>query len=279
MNTAQGTPKRRSKRRFQKFIGRVQRAGCMLRGAEGMSRVKLASYLALGVTQRIFRAPIVRREMDLNLSGLRVRVQTFSSQLGAYADIFHLGEYEKVPGFESAPGEIVIDAGANVGFFSLRHAPLVGSAGRVYAFEPNPEVYALLDHNVRTNGFGQVRCLRAALADNAGTVRFSADERSTSCGHIALENETGSLVEAMTLDQLVETEGIDRIDLLKMDVEGHEPHIIRGGLRRAMAITRRVVMESHMTRHEVWSMLEPLGFLKVYDGSWPNVCYFARPNP
>ena len=259
------------------MVGRATSAACLLKGAQGTSRLKLAGYLIWDLLHHTLRVPVRRSDLDLKLSGFDVRVQTFSSQLGAYADIFHLAEYEQVPGFASAAGEVVIDAGANVGFFSLRHAPAVGPSGRVYAFEPNPAVFELLRRNVARNGLDQVRCICAALSERPGTVRFAAEERATSSGHIAADGAPAIEVQALTLDELVEREGLERIDLLKLDVEGHEPHVIRGGLGKALAITRRVVMESHMTRDEVWGILEPLGFAKVYDGFAPNVVYFTRP--
>lgn len=264
------------KTKLELAAGRAHRALCMLRGAEGWSRVELARYLASGALARLANSRGERRDVDLKLSGYDVRVQTFSSQLGAYADIFFLSEYEKVPGFESRAGETVIDAGANVGFFTLRHARNVGSTGRVYAFEPNPQVFRLLQHNMAHNNLHHVRCVQSALGEHTGSLRFSSDPRTTSCGHVVGDDGAGETVPATTLDALVEQEGIDRIDLLKLDVEGYEPHILRGGLGLALARTRRIVMESHLTRDIAWDILKPLGFYKVYDGFSPNVVYFTR---
>jgi FkbM family methyltransferase len=263
------------KTRLQRAAGKAQRALCLLRGAEGWSKVELARYLAANAISKL-SGGVDRRDVDLKLSGFDVRVQTFSSQLGSYADIFFLGEYEKVPGFETTAGQTVIDAGANVGFFSLRHAQNVGPSGRVFAFEPNPQVFELLQRNMARNGLTQVRCLASALGEQVSEVRFHADPRGTSLGHVATESEGGDPVLCTTLDALVEQEQLSRIDLLKMDVEGYEPHILRGGLGRALAITQRIVMESHLTRDVAWEILEPLGFRKVYDGFNPNVVYFSR---
>ena len=265
------------KSRMQRLLGRAKRARCLIKGADPAAKLKLGGYLAWDLAHHTLGVPVRPFDMRLNLSGLDVTVRAFSSQLGAYTDIFHLGEYERVPGFTSARGDIVVDAGANAGFFTLRHAPMVGPSGRVYAFEPNAEVLELLERNVRVNGLSQVRAFKKALSERSGVIRFSSDQRTTSCGHVSTEGEGGELVECTTLDELVEQEQLPRIDLLKMDVEGHEPHVVRGGMRRALAITRRIVMESHLTRDEVWRLLEPLGFEKVYDGFSPNVVYFARP--
>lgn len=214
--------------------------------------------------------------MRLELSGMDVMVRAFSSQLGSYTDIFHLAEYERAPGFLSSPGDIVVDAGASVGFFSLRHAPRVGPGGRVLAFEANPSVFPLLQRNIRKNGLSQVQAFPFALSDRSGTLRFASADRTTSSGHVAQSGEPSIAVAAMTLDELVLKESLPRIDLLKMDVEGHEPEVIRGGLERAIPMTRRIVMESHMTRDTVWGLLEPLGFDKIYDGFSPNVVHFVR---
>jgi FkbM family methyltransferase len=262
---------------WRRLVRRARPAGCLLLGADGASRAKLCGYLAWDFLHHAIGFPVKQFEMHLRLSDLDVTVQAFSSQLGGYADIFHLAEYEKAPGFVSAPGDVVVDAGANVGFFSLRHAPLVGPTGRVFAFEPNPAVFELLERNVRQNGLSQVKCFQKALSKASGALRFSSDSRGTSCGHVADAQETGLPVEATTLDDLVIQEGIDRIDLLKMDVEGHEPEVVLGGMSRALAITRRVVMESHMTREEVWRLLKPKGFVKVGEGSSPHVVHFTRP--
>lgn len=248
----------------------------MLRGAEGWSRVELARYLASGMYSRVAGGTVHRREVDLKLSGFDVRVETFSSQLGAYADIFFLDEYTQVPGFDSQPGQTVIDAGANVGFFSLRHARSVGPTGKVFAFEPNPAVFRLLQHNVEKNGLKQVSCHQMALGEQVGSLQFTSDPRATSCGHVAEGEEAGAPVPATTLDALVEEHGLTQIDLIKLDVEGYEPHILRGGLQRALACTRRIVMESHLTRDIAWDIVRPLGFRKAYDGFNPNVVYFTR---
>jgi FkbM family methyltransferase len=249
----------------------------MMHGAgTAASRAKLAYYLTWDLLHHAARVPVRPYSLDLHLSGLTVRVDAFASQLGAYVDIFQLDEYEHVKGFTSRPGDVVIDAGANVGFFSLKRAVSVGPAGRVYSFEPNPTAYEHLVRNVDGNRLRQVRCFCKALSDVEGTVGFSATVRGSSCGRIVHDSDAVS-VQATTLDLLVEREGLDRIDLLKMDVEGHEPDVVRGGLGRALSITRRVVMESHRTRAAVWELLEPLGFRKELDDPDSTIVYFARP--
>ena len=224
--------------------------------------------------------PGYRTELDLDMRGCKVTFETFSSQLGPYLDIFRYGVYEQVPGFESQPGDVVIDAGANVGFFALRAAGQVGPTGKVYAFEPNPNAFRLLEHNVRQNGFHWVECVPAALSDRTGEIRFASDSRASSCGRTLSDDESSSgetsSVPCTTLDAFVAERGLTRIDLLKMDTEGAEVDIVKGALTKAMPMTKRVVMESHRTRYGVRDLLVPNGFDLVKDGWKPNVVYFTR---
>ena len=84
------------------------------------------------------------------------------------------------------------------------------------------------------------------------------------------------MVEGTTLDAFVEAHGIERIDILKLDTEGAEADIVKGGLQRALPITRRVVMESHNTRYQVRDLLAPLQFQLALDDRSSHVVYFER---
>jgi hypothetical protein len=82
------------------------------------------------------------------------------------------------------PGDIVVDAGANLGYFATLLAARVGDSGRVVAIEAHPEVAAVLKDNVRRNNATAVTVISAALSDRQGTVRLSVsdDLRSDTTG-------------------------------------------------------------------------------------------------
>jgi len=71
---------------------------------------------------------------------------------------------------EIRPGDVVLDIGANIGYYTLIFARLVGERGRVYAFEPDPTNFRLLKKNVRANGYQNVIFVKKAVADSSGSM-------------------------------------------------------------------------------------------------------------
>ncbi len=132
-----------------------------------------------------------------------------------------------------SPGHVVIDVGANVGFYSLTAASLVGPAGRVVAFEPGPKTASRLRENAALNGFANLVVVEAAVSDKPGVLRLHLGEDSEGNSLFDPGQEATDSVEVsvLTLDAYAEAEGIARVDLLKIDAEGAEVGIIRGARR------------------------------------------------
>ena len=133
-------------------------------------------------------------------------------------------------------GFTFIDIGANIGAYSLFVAARAGRSARILAVEPQPEVFARLTFNIAQNPFGTVKAVACALADKPGELTLFIDpaNRGESSVRI-LSSMAGSAVKvpAMTLLALVENEGYDRIDAVKLDVEGAEDLILEPFLRDA----------------------------------------------
>jgi len=147
-----------------------------------------------------------------------------------------------------APGQIVIDVGANVGYYALTAALGVGSAGRVVAFEPGPATAKRLRENAALNGFSNLAVVQAAVSDVSGTSRF---QLAQDCEGSSLYSVGPDLVGSVnarvsTLDTLAVELGLDRVDLIKIDAEGAEVAVIRGArhlLSRADA--PKVIVEAN----------------------------------
>lgn len=129
-----------------------------------------------------------------------------------------------------------IDIGANIGAYSLFVAAKAGPTARILAVEPQPEVFARLAFNIAQNPFGTVKAVACALADKPGELTLFLDpaNRGESSVRI-LRSSAGATVRvpATTLLALVESEGYQSLDAVKLDVEGAEDLILEPFLRDA----------------------------------------------
>ncbi len=126
-------------------------------------------------------------------------------------------------------GMTVVDVGANVGYYTLLAARLVGKSGTVFAFEPSPENFALLQRNVEANGYRNVICVPKAVSNRCGTAKLTLYEASSG-GHSLSEFRGGSRfveVETVSLDEYFANRR-EAISVLKMDTEGAEMTILDG---------------------------------------------------
>jgi FkbM family methyltransferase len=135
------------------------------------------------------------------------------------------------------PGMVMIDIGANIGYYSLLAASRVGATGKVTAFEPSMENCALLQKSVKANGFDNVVIHSMAVTDLEGTVGFSMGDSN---GSIDRKNPDSRPIQvrAVRLDGFLKDE--PRIDLIKMDIEGAEGFAL-AGMRHLLARYRPIL--------------------------------------
>ena len=144
------------------------------------------------------------------------------------------------------PGDIVVEVGANFGFFTILAATLVGKGGRVTTFEANPNLATLLNATVEINGLTDLVDVRSIAAmDSTGEVEFAIYNNFLGDGHIVslcgIRHGDQKLVRvpAGTLDQ--QLHGVADVRLLRLDAEGAEPSILRGS-RALIARSPRLVI-------------------------------------
>jgi FkbM family methyltransferase len=172
---------------------------------------------------------------------LHPRWRTLPWVSSTYARLYLLGkaitERHEVSRLETlvTPGMTIIDVGANVGFYTLKMAAAAGDAGRVLAFEPDPFNFVLLKDRISRSHIRNVEPFQAALGDRAGrAVLYSsaynrADNR-LSASHDEAHVEA-SEIDLTTLDDVLKARGITSVNGMKVDVQGHELHVIRGARR------------------------------------------------
>lgn len=151
-----------------------------------------------------------------------------------------------------ADDAVCLDVGANIGLYSLALAALA-PRGRVYAFEPSPGSFDYLRHNVDDNGLANVESFKLALgAQAAGTVHFH-DIPFFTAGSFTVDDDSFLTSEALgsnyfeapatTLDAFVAEHGLNRVDLVKIDVEGAELSVLDGAKETLSTMRPKVVLE------------------------------------
>jgi FkbM family methyltransferase len=114
----------------------------------------------------------------------------------------------------------------------------------VFAFEPDPQILPHLERNVRNNGFeGRVEIVRSAVSDRSGTTRMTAGLGASGYLLAPVATEPGMDVACTTLDEFVEQRALDRIDLVKVDIEGHEERMLAGSRRTLIELRPLLVLE------------------------------------
>lgn len=167
-----------------------------------------------------------------------------------WLDVAVLDEYDACTFLDQ--GMTVVDIGANTGVFSLLASRLVGQHGRVIAVEPEPRNYACLVENVTFNALANVFPIQCALGAGRGTLSLSlSDETSGQHSAVMPRGDKHIEVAMTTLDSLCTEHGIDRLDFLKIDVEGYEPQVLDGG-RDCIARFRPTIAVAayHFPEHE-----------------------------
>lgn len=169
------------------------------------------------------------------------------------------------------PGAVAIDIGANLGEWTIPLARTVDAAGRVLAVEPAPRTAGALRATLDANALRHAEVIRCALSDHDGNAEFAVPvvtSARTDTG-IARLGPVGAGYERLnvslrSLDSLVAERGLDRVDLIKIDVEGHERQVLDGAettLRRHRpALVIETGHEAKGDRPAIHDRLHGLGY-------------------
>ncbi|OBI72376.1 hypothetical protein A5663_08075 [Mycobacterium sp. E740] len=174
-----------------------------------------------------------------------------------------------LPHYTVKPGDVVLDIGAGIGSETLPFARWVGPSGNVVAVEAHPATFATLQRTCQLNGVTNVKLVHAAVMDSDRPVMIS--DLPT---EVSYENRIGSdgvEVPALTLTDLVGKYGLERIDFLKMNIEGAELPALQGG-SEVLPLVRHAAIGCHdflaeetgdgsyRTKDAVYELLVDAGF-------------------
>jgi FkbM family methyltransferase len=168
-------------------------------------------------------------DLEVQRQGLHWRlnpsdfVQTHLYWTGEYEtwDLLHLSRYAR-------PGSVVFDIGANFGYYSIVLASLMRGAGHVFAFEPSKGTFSRLQINIAMNQFeSSITATRCGLSDKPGTTHLEEVAGNSGATTFALD-ERGETIVLETLDNFCKVHQVERMDLIKVDVEGNELRVLEG---------------------------------------------------
>lgn len=158
-------------------------------------------------------------------------------------------------------GDVVIDVGANYGFYSLLSSHLVGKEGFVLAFEPETTNYNIFLANLRLNGITNVKAFKMGLGAVDGETRLYLSEHPGAHSTTIRRSSRFETVNVKRLDVVLEEIDIEKVNLIKLDAEGAELDILCGALETIRKHKPRLTIASYHYANEVENIEK---FLKEY---------------
>ncbi|HEX3053635.1 MAG TPA: FkbM family methyltransferase [Aggregatilineaceae bacterium] len=182
--------------------------------------------------------------------------------------------------------------GAHIGYFSVIAGCKVGAEGRVLAFEPMPETFEILTENARLNGFEHVRCIQAAVSDTPTTaiMQTRVDEVGDAFSTLGSLGNSAAVrqveVQCIKLDDYLGNNSIDRVHLMKVDVEGWETQVFRGATELLSApdapaliveFSDYIAQQAGGSTQALRAQIESFGYeLYIYDFTRRELVYDPR---
>lgn len=190
--------------------------------SRSLPRVRGAGRIAVAlqkIYQRKKREPLIAPVMDF-------RMRLNPNELVDSGFLFYPQLYDRrevaMLRRELKPGDVFLDIGANIGFYSLLAAPCVGPSGRVLAMEADPEIFSILQENIGLNNLKQVEPICVGISDRVETLRLGVNMNGNrgSSSFLANDQPRGVNVPCVPLSQLIQERGIQAIAAAKVDIEG-----------------------------------------------------------
>lgn len=176
------------------------------------------------------------------------------------------------------PGDVVMDIGANIGDLTVVMAQILDGSGKIYAFEPQREYLNILKKTSSINQINNLEIYSIGLSDQTYSKISYSDGITASLHWTQLTKPKSSqVIKLTTLDQFVLKHHLNRLDFLKIDVDGHEPAILKGGLNSIKKFKPTILLEvSHphylhygITAWDFYKFLKKHRF-NIYDEKYFN---------
>ncbi len=221
----------------------------------------------------------------VNLRGYKIWLRECSafSTIEIYEEIFRRKNHFLVPGFSGASASIVVDIGTHEGFYLLKIKEN-NPACKVIAVEPSPYSFSLLEKNVHANNMENVILINKAVGQEATMTTFECVKEIGAISGKGLRmikrpwlNDDyieQKQIDMVPLEQILHDHGIEKVDILKIDVEGMELDVLQGG-QGCLDRIDRIVVERHSRklRNDIVMFLSKCGFNLIYEED-PSFKYY-----
>lgn len=232
-----------------------------------------------------------KKIFDINLGGFKfwLRKNTASSSIEIYLEIFKYKNHMILPEFKGKKDKIIFDVGANEGFYALgmkKNNPKL----KIVAIEPVPSTFKILKKNIQSNKLKNIILVNQALTKKKGKITFEMVPEVTFVGGLDIAMQKRKwldvkrikkiTVNSTTLSSLCKKLKIDKIDILKLDVEGSELDILKSS-KTFLPNIKKIVIEWHSIklRNKCKDFLKRNGFKLIHEDK--KVCgdlYFINKN-
>ena len=192
--------------------------------------------------------------------------------------------------FIPRPNDVVIDVGANIGYFTIYASRKVGKDGLVIALEPMDEAYNCLMKNIRLNRLNNVKPFKLALWSSETTLRLyrtkgyftSAISKVDVFKNLIQQKKLELIkeyeIKAIKLDDLIKNINLSKVDWIKIDVDGSEYEVILGSMNTLKRFKPKLIIEIHNQEigNKILKILKNLGYKISLVKIWDNYHIFAE---
>jgi len=151
---------------------------------------------------------------------------------------------------ELKEGMTCLEVGGNLGYYATLESKIVGDKGKIIAIEPSPRNFSYLKHNLEQQNRSNYEVYNFACGNQEGEVKFLVSDKSNRCMVIKDGDEIPSDLEVIKipikkLDIFLKEKGIEKIDFIRMDVEGYERNILEGAMKLLTKFKPLMLVEVH----------------------------------
>lgn len=172
--------------------------------------------------------------------------------------MFHLPSYEPVDWVSPKPGDVFLDVGAYIGWYSIQAARAVGPTGRVIAMEPDASNRRQLETNLSLNNVSNSTVVPLAAWSNSGEIGWQSND--VPVWSKVGQKQNGFMVGSETIDALTAKLGLNDVKWIKMDIEGAEIEALQGAIQVLKQFHPTLFIEIHETLEPVSRFLKGIGY-------------------